>query len=111
MHKWRKKMHKIFLKWLNVLSSICCVGLFCVTFDAELLFIALGNISAAGFPKTPKVRQEIVAHCGIILGILGYLVFSASWVAFVFLVLVYALGLVFLKISAEDIDKMHQEAS
>jgi hypothetical protein len=103
-------MYKI-LKWLNVLSFVICVGLFGVTMDVELLFIALVNISAAAFLKASKVRQKIVAHCGTILGMLGYLVFSASWVAFVFLILVYALGLVFLKISAEDIDKMHQEAS
>jgi hypothetical protein len=103
--------NKIF-KWLNVLSFIGCIGLFCVTLDVELLFIALGNISVVWLLKDSNpVRQDIVAHCGIIMGILGYLVFSASWVAFVFLILVYASALVFLKISAEDIDKMHQEAS
>jgi len=105
-------MLKIFIKWLNVLSFIGCVGLFCATFDVKLLFIALGSISAAWFLKASNsVRQEIVAHCGIVLGILGYLVFSASWAVFVSLILVYVFGLVFLKVSAEDIDKMHQEAS
>ena len=102
--------NKIF-KWLNVLSFIGCIGLFGVTLDVGLLFIALGNISVVWLLKASKVRQKIVAYCGIILGILGYLVFSASWVAFVYLILVYAFGLVVLKISAEDIDKMHQEAS
>jgi len=111
MRKWREKVLKIFIKWLNVLSFIGCVGLFCVTFNVELLFIALGNISAVWFLKASKVRQEIVAHCGIVLGILGYLVFSASWVAFVSLILVYVFGLVLLKVSAEDIDKMRQEPS
>ena len=102
---------KIF-KWLNVLSFMICCVLFSVMLDPELLFIALGNLSVVWLLKeNTSVQQEIVAHCGIILGILGYLVFSASWVAFVFLILVYASALVFLKISAEDIDKMHQEPS
>ena len=104
-------MNNIF-KWLNVLSFIGCIGLFGVTLDVGLLFIALGNISVVWLLKDSNpIRQEIVAHCGIILGMLGYMVFSASWVAFVSLILVYALGLVFLKISAEDIDKMRQEPS
>lgn len=102
---------KIF-KWLNIASLIGCVGFFSFTMDVELLFIALGNLSVVWLLKEGiPVQQQIVAHCGIILGMLGYLVFSASWVAFAFLILVYASGLVFLKISAEEIDKIHQEAS
>jgi len=104
-------INKIF-KWLNIVYLVGCVGVFSFTMDVELLFIALISLSVVwGLKENTSVQQEIVAHCGIILGILGYLVFSASWAAFVFLILVYASALVFLKISAEDIDKMHQEAS
>lgn len=94
------------------------VLVFAVTLNLVYVFSIMifgGIIYGINRAGERDARGEVKANCWIIVGLLGDFVFTGSLLSFlgtlgVFLITVYASALVLLKVSAEDIDKMHQEA-
>lgn len=100
------------LKWLNIVSCVLMVLLFCVTLDPSLLFIALGNMGGAFIlSESGETLKLMVGYCSVILCTLGYLVFTGTWFAFALMSVTYVLGLLFLRCGSQDIDKLHLDAS
>lgn len=102
------------MKWANAVIGILLTVMFVFTPNASTLFAAVMCFSAAygmHAETVQDIRKEMLAYSWVIFATLGYFVFSASALGFVFLLCVFFAGIGFMYSHSQEIDDLHQEAS